>query len=66
MLMCSMGVSVDGFINDREGGFAWGVPSPEQFAFHTEQVGGLGGVILGRRLYETMLPWDTDPSLSQD
>jgi dihydrofolate reductase len=66
MLMCSMGVSVDGFINDREGRFDWGVPSDEQFAFHTEQVRGLGGVICGRRLYETMLPWDTDPSLSRD
>jgi dihydrofolate reductase len=65
MLIYSMGVSVDGFINDREGGFAWSVPSDDQFAFHTEQVSELGAVILGRRLYETMLVWDTDPSMRE-
>ena len=65
MLIYSMGVSADGFIADREGAFAWGVPSDEQFRFHTEQVGELGGCLLGRKLYETMLVWETDPSLRQ-
>lgn len=65
-LMCSMGISVDGFIADRTGGFGWGEPSEEQFRFHIEQVRGLGGCLLGRRLYETMLVWDTDPSLRED
>jgi dihydrofolate reductase len=54
---------VDGFIADREGAFAWTVPNEEQFRFHTEQVRELGGFLLGRRLYETMLVWETDPSL---
>ena len=63
MLIYSMGVSVDGFIADREGAFAWGVPSDEQFRFHTAQVRELGGFLLGRRLYETMQVWETDPSL---
>jgi dihydrofolate reductase len=63
MLIFSMGVSVDGFIADREGGFAWTVPSDEQFLFHLEQVRELGVYLIGRRLYETMLPWETDPSL---
>jgi len=66
MLIYSMGVSVDGFIADRDGGFDWSVPSEEQFRFHLEQVGGLGGLLLGRRLYETMLVWETDPSLRGD
>src|ERR671933_639114 len=61
-----MSVSVDGFIADREGGFGWGAPSEEQFRFHLEQVGELGGYLLGRRLYETMLVWETDPSLRHD
>ena len=34
MLIYAMSVSVDGFIADREGGFAWSVPSDEQFRFH--------------------------------
>jgi dihydrofolate reductase len=63
MLIYSMGVSVDGFIADREGAFGWTVPSEEQFRFHIAQVGELGGYLCGRRLYETMLVWETDPSL---
>jgi dihydrofolate reductase len=63
MLIYSMGVSVDGFIADREGAFGWGVPSDEQFRFHLEEVRELGCHLLGRRLYETMLVWETDPSL---
>jgi dihydrofolate reductase len=63
MLIYSMSVSVDGFIADREGAFGWSVPSEEQFRFHIAQVRELGGYLLGRRLYETMLVWETDPSL---
>lgn len=62
MLIYSMGVSVDGFIADREGAFAWTVPTDEVFRFHLAEVGGLGGYLLGRRLYEAMLVWETDPS----
>jgi hypothetical protein len=51
MLIFSMSVSVDGFVADREGAFGWAAPSE------------LGGYLLGRRLYETMLVWETDPSL---
>src|SRR3954466_16062866 len=63
MLIYSMSVSVDGFITDRQGVFEWGAPSEEQFRFHLAQVGELGGYLCGRRLYETMLVWETDPSL---
>src|ERR671914_705011 len=63
MLIYSMSVSVDGFIADREGAFEWGVPSDELFRFHLDQVRRLGSCLLGRRLYETMLVWETDPSL---
>jgi dihydrofolate reductase len=63
MLTYSMSVSVDGFIADREGGFGWGEPSEEQFRFHLAQTRQLGGFLCGRRLYETMLVWETDPSL---
>jgi dihydrofolate reductase len=66
MLIYSMGVSVDGFIADREGAFAWTEPSDELFRFHTAQVGELGAYLLGRRLYETMQVWETDPSLRDD
>nr|WP_199848350.1 MULTISPECIES: dihydrofolate reductase family protein [Streptomyces] len=61
-----MGVSVDGFITDREGGFEWSVPDDEQFRAHLEQTSELGAFLCGRRLYECMLPWETDPSLRED
>ena len=63
MLIYSMGVSVDGLIADREGEFGWTVPSAEQFGFHVTQTRELGGFLCGRRLYETMLVWETDPSM---
>jgi dihydrofolate reductase len=63
MLIYSMSVSVDGFIADREGAFDWTPPSEELFRFHTALVSELGGYLLGRRLYETMLVWETDPSM---
>src|SRR5687767_2016010 len=66
MLIYSMSVSVDGFITDREGGFEWTAPSDELFRFHLEKTRELGGFLCGRRLYETMLVWETDPSLRVD
>jgi dihydrofolate reductase len=63
MLIYSMSVSVDGFIADRDGAFGWTAPSDELFRFHLAQVRELGGYLLGRRLYETMLVWETDSSL---
>ncbi|HET6876224.1 MAG TPA: dihydrofolate reductase family protein [Jatrophihabitans sp.] len=63
MLIYSMGVSVDGFIADRAGGFDWSAPDEELFRVHLDRVRGLGCHLLGRKLYETMLVWETDPSL---
>ena len=66
MLIYSMSVSVDGFIADREGAIEWTAPDEELFRFHTALVRELGGCLLGRRLYETMLVWETDASLRED
>jgi dihydrofolate reductase len=63
MLVYSMSVSVDGFIAGRDGGFAWSFPSDELFRFHLLQTRELGSFLCGRKLYETMLPWETDPSM---
>jgi dihydrofolate reductase len=63
MLIYWMSVSVDGFIADREGAFGWTAPSEDQFRFNIALARELGGHLCGRRLYETMLVWETDPSL---
>jgi dihydrofolate reductase len=63
MLIYSLSLSVDGFIADREGAFNWAAPNEDLFRFHVTQTRELGGFLLGRRLYETMLVWETDPSM---
>jgi dihydrofolate reductase len=65
VLIFSMSVSVDGYIADRDGAFDWSPPSDELFAFHLARVRGLGAYLCGRRLYEAMLVWETDPSLRE-
>src|SRR4051794_14105919 len=66
MLIYSMNISLDGFIADRQGSFSFaGVPLPEKFRFHLEEVRALGAHLLGRKLYETMLVWETDPSFRE-
>src|SRR5215211_6896382 len=63
MLIYSMGVSVDASSPTARARSGWGVPRDEQFRFHLAQTRELGGFLCGRRLYETMLVWETDPSM---
>ena len=65
----SMGVSLDGYIVGPDGGFEWTAPDPELFRFVTDETRELAAYVMGRRLYETMLYWETadqDPSLDDD
>src|SRR5881394_1845946 len=62
----SMGVSLDGYIVGPDGGFDWTVPDEEVFRFWIDEIREVGVHLMGRRLYETMLYWETadqDPSL---
>ena len=63
MLIFSMSVSADGFIAGRDGAIGWSAPSEELFRFHLQETRELGAQLCGRKLYETMLPWETDPSM---
>lgn len=56
--------SLDGSIEDRQGKFNWTEPSEEVFRFITNLVRSAALYLYGRRLYETMLVWETDPSLA--
>ena len=67
-LIYSMSVSADGFIAGPDGNFDWSAPDEELHRFHNERAAELGGHLLGRRLYETMVYWETaeqDPELSE-
>jgi dihydrofolate reductase len=62
----SMNVSLDGYVVGPDGGFDWRGPDDEVFRFAIDQLREVGVHLLGRRLYETMLYWETadqDPSL---
>ena len=55
----SMSVSLDGYIVGPDGDFGWTAPDEEVFRFVTEEIREVGVHLLGRRLYETMLYWET-------
>jgi len=58
-LVYEMTVSLDGFIAGPDGAIDWSVPDEELFRFHTQRVRETGVQLCGRRLYETMLYWET-------
>ncbi|MFI8192236.1 dihydrofolate reductase family protein [Streptomyces sp. NPDC085946] len=61
----SMNVSLDGYIAGPDGGFDWTGPDEDVFRFWIDEIREVGVHLLGRRLYETMLYWETvdeDPS----
>lgn len=53
----SMGASLDGFMQDANGDFAWG-HDDDVFRADTDYVRSLSGYVLGRRLYEAMVFWE--------
>ena len=57
-------VSLDGCIEDEHGSFDWTAPDDELFAFITDLVRPVGTYLYGRRMYDTMAPWETDPALA--
>jgi len=62
----SMGVSLDGYIVGPDGGFQWAAPDEDVFRFWIDEIREVDVHLLGRRLYETMLYWETadqDPPL---
>ena len=67
-LIYSMTVSLDGFIAGPDGEIDWSAPDDELHRFHNERVREIGAQLCGRRLYETMLYWETaheEPSLGE-
>ncbi len=62
----SMAMSLDGYVVGPDGSFDWTPPDKEVFSLATDEVRKVGVHLLGRRLYETMLYWETadqNPSL---
>src|SRR4029450_1212031 len=62
----SMSVSLDGYIVGPDGRFDWTQPDKDVFRFWIDEIRGVGVHLLGRRLYETMLYWETTDQTSLD
>ena len=62
-LIYATNVSLDGYIEDETGSFDWTAPDDELFAFITDLLRPIGTHLYGRRLYEAMAVWETDPAL---
>jgi len=58
-LIYSMIASLDGYVADRHGDFAWAVPDEEVHTFVNDREGSVGTYLYGRRMYETMRYWAT-------
>ena len=54
--------SLDGYVNDRDGGFDWAAPDDEVHAFVNGLEREVGTYLYGRRLFETMAFWETGGS----
>jgi dihydrofolate reductase len=57
--------SLDGYVADQDGKFGWAVPDEEVHAFINDLQRPVGTYLYGRRLYETMIAWETDPTLRE-
>jgi dihydrofolate reductase len=58
-LIYSTIASLDGYVEDSQGRFDWGAPDEEVHAFVNELERPLGTYLYGRRMYETMVYWET-------
>jgi dihydrofolate reductase len=53
--------SLDGYIEDRDGSFDWAEPDEEVHTFANDLERRVGTYLYGRRMYETMVAWETLP-----
>ena len=64
--------SLDGYVADADGNFDWSAPDAEVHAFVNDLERPIGTYLLGRRMYEVMLYWETahlladEPAVVQD
>jgi dihydrofolate reductase len=62
-LIYSAIASLDGYIADADGNFNWAAPDDEVHAFFNDLERPIGTYLYGRRMYETMVFWETAHTL---
>jgi dihydrofolate reductase len=65
-LIYSAITSLDHYIEDPQGKFDWAAPDEEVHRFINKLERTAATYLYGRRMYETMMVWETDPSLAAD
>jgi dihydrofolate reductase len=63
-LIYSAITSLDGYNADEDGNFDWAAPDQEVHTFVNDLERPVGTYLYGRRMYEVMAPWETDPTLA--
>jgi dihydrofolate reductase len=58
-LMYSAIASLDGYVEDNQGAFDWAAPDDEVHAFVNDLERPVGTHLYGRRMYQTMVFWET-------
>jgi dihydrofolate reductase len=58
-LIYSAIASLDGYVEDEQGGIEWAAPGEEVHAFVNDLERPVGTYLYGRRMYETMVYWET-------
>jgi dihydrofolate reductase len=57
--------SLDGYVEDERGTFDWAVPDEEVHTFVNDLLRPVGTYLYGRRMYETMIGWETMDTAGQ-
>jgi dihydrofolate reductase len=65
-LIYSAIMSLDGCIEDKNGQFDWAMPDEEVHRFINDLERAAGTYLYGRRMYETMMVWEIDPTLTAE
>jgi len=64
-LIYSVIASLDGYVADDDGRFDWAEPDAEVHAFVNDLERPVGTYLYGRRMYETMVFWESPPDLAE-
>jgi dihydrofolate reductase len=64
-LIYSAIASLDGYVADENGNFDWAAPDEEVHAFVNDLQRSIGTLLLGRRMYEVLVAWETMPTAGE-